>query len=216
MQTLISKTFEINKSQDISYEIFKDEIIIINLKSGKYFQIENSGVEIFKNIKNNLTTEENIRSFIPQNNKNKLEIIKFTEQGDKNVTIADKLFVFLSHIDSLGSPEALKTHITEASQDWLKRANLPVNRIVSGSAGAYLILNNLAEEHTQLEIGQASNIQDKLKTLTGIIDDEMLKTPYKTYRSDEQTILKKYSEQPKVIKKVFGVENKRGFTSRKL
>ncbi|CCI14966.1 conserved hypothetical protein [Microcystis aeruginosa PCC 9806] len=105
-----------------------------------------------------------------------LEIIKFTEQGDKNVTIADKLFVFLSHIDSLGSPEALKTHITEASQDWLKRANLPVNRIVSGSAGAYLILNNLAEEHTQLEIGKASNIQDKLKTLTGIIDDEMLKT----------------------------------------
>lgn len=105
-----------------------------------------------------------------------LEIIKFTEQGDKNVTIADKLFVFLSHIDSLGSPEALKTHITEASQDWLKRANLPVNRIVSGSAGAYLILNNLAEEPTQLEIGKASNIQDKLKTLTGIIDDEMLKT----------------------------------------
>ena len=105
-----------------------------------------------------------------------LEIIKFTEQGDKNVTIADKLFVFLSHIDSLGSPEALKTHITEASQDWLKRANLPVNRIVSGSAGAYLILNNLAEEHTQLEIGKASNIQDKLKTLTGIIDNEMLRT----------------------------------------
>lgn len=105
-----------------------------------------------------------------------LEIIKFTEQGDKNVTIADKLFVFLSHIDSLGSPEALKTHITEASQDWLKRANLPVNRIVSGSAGAYLILNNLAEEPTQLEIGKASNIQDKLKTLTGIIDDEMLRT----------------------------------------
>lgn len=105
-----------------------------------------------------------------------LEIIKFTEQGDKNVTIADKLFVFLSHIDSLGSPEALKTHITEASQDWSKRANLPVNRIVSGSAGAYLILNNLAEEHTQLEIGKASNIQDKLKTLTEIIDDEMLRT----------------------------------------
>jgi hypothetical protein len=105
-----------------------------------------------------------------------LEIIKFTEQGDKNVTIADKLFVFLSHIDSLGSPEALKTHITEASQDWLKRANLPVNRIVSGSAGAYLILNNLAEEPAQLEIGKARNIQDKLKTLTGIIDDEMLRT----------------------------------------
>ena len=89
MQTLISKTFEINKSQDISYEIFKDEIIIINLKSGKYFQIENSGVEIFKNIKNNLTTEENIRSFIPQNNKNKLEIIKFIQILKKNHIILE-------------------------------------------------------------------------------------------------------------------------------
>lgn len=105
-----------------------------------------------------------------------LEIIKFTEQGDKNVTIADKLFVFLSHIDSLGSAEALKTHVEEASQDWSKRANLPVNRIVPGSAGAYLILNNLAEEHTKLEIGQASNIQAKLKSLTDIADEESLRT----------------------------------------
>jgi len=89
MQTLLSKTFEINKSEEISYEIFKDEIIIINLKSGKYFQIENSGVEIFKNIKNNLTIEENIRSFIPLNNKNKLEIIKFIKVLKKNHIILD-------------------------------------------------------------------------------------------------------------------------------
>lgn len=89
MQTLISKTFEINKSQDISYEIFKDEIIIINLKSGKYFQIENSGIEIFKNIKNNLTIEENIKCFIPQNSKNKLEIIKFIKVLKKNHIILE-------------------------------------------------------------------------------------------------------------------------------
>jgi hypothetical protein len=89
VQSLIYKNFQINKSQDISYEIFKDEIIIINLKSGKYFQIENSGVEIFKNIKNNLTTEENIRSFIPQNNKNKLEIIKFIQVLKKNHVILE-------------------------------------------------------------------------------------------------------------------------------
>lgn len=89
MQKLIYKNFQINKSQDISYEIFKDEIIIINLKSGKYFQIENSGVEIFKNIKNNLTTEENIRSFIPLNNKNKLEIIKFIQVLKKNHVILE-------------------------------------------------------------------------------------------------------------------------------
>jgi hypothetical protein len=103
-----------------------------------------------------------------------LEIIKFTELGDKNITVADKLFVFLSRIDSLGSTEALKTHIEEASQDWYKRAKLPRDRIVSSSAGAYLILNGLAGESTKLEIGEASNIQAQLKRLTGITDEETL------------------------------------------
>ena len=103
-----------------------------------------------------------------------LEIIKFTELGDKNVTVADKLFVFLSRIDSIASAEALKTHIEEASQDWLRRANLPHERIVYGSAGAYLILNGLAGEQTKLEIGEASNIQDQLKRLTGITDGETI------------------------------------------
>ncbi|TAF62734.1 MAG: Dynamin family protein [Oscillatoriales cyanobacterium] len=103
-----------------------------------------------------------------------LEIIKFTELGDKNVTVADKLFVFLSRIDSLGSAEALKTHIEEASQDWLRRANLPPERIVYGSAGAYLILNGLAGEQTKLEIGDASNIQAQLKRLTGIADGKII------------------------------------------
>ncbi|MEA5576918.1 dynamin family protein [Anabaena sp. UHCC 0451] len=102
------------------------------------------------------------------------EIIKFTEQGDQNVTVADKLFVFLSRIDSLGSAEALKTHIQEASQDWLKRAKLPSQRIVYGSAGAYLLLNNLAAEQTKLEIGDATIIQSHLQRLTGITDKEHL------------------------------------------
>ena len=103
-----------------------------------------------------------------------LEIIKFTELGDKNVTVADKLFVFLSRIDSIASAEALQTHIEEASQDWLRRANLPHERIVYGSAGAYLILNGLAGEQTKLEIGEASNIQAQLKRLTGITDGETI------------------------------------------
>ena len=103
-----------------------------------------------------------------------LEIIKFTELGDKNVTVADKLFVFLSRIDSQATPEALKQHLEEAAQDWLKRANLPDKRIVSGSAGAYLVLNGLAEKQTQLEIGEINAIQDKLRMLTGIDDQEAL------------------------------------------
>lgn len=103
-----------------------------------------------------------------------LEIIKFTELGDKNVTVADKLFVFLSRIDAQATPEALKQHIEEASQDWIKRANLPSKRIVHGSAGAYLVLNGLAEKQTQLEIGDVNSIQDKLRILTGIDDIEAL------------------------------------------
>jgi len=69
----------------------------------------------------------------------------------------------------------MKTHIQAASQDWLKRANLPNHRIVSGSAGAYLILNNIAGEQTKLEIGDANIIQSHLQKLTGISDEENLK-----------------------------------------
>lgn len=103
-----------------------------------------------------------------------LEIIKFTETGDKNVNVADKLFVFLSRIDSLGSAEALQTHIEEACLDWSKRANLPKQRILYGSAGAYLILNNLAGQQTKSEIGSANEIKNKLQSLTGISDDNAL------------------------------------------
>lgn len=103
-----------------------------------------------------------------------LEIIKFTELGDKNVSVADKLFVFLSRIDSQATPEALKKHIEEASEDWLKRAKLPSKRIVSGSAGAYLILNGLAEKSTQLEIGSIEAVENKLQMLTGIEERSLL------------------------------------------
>ncbi len=102
-----------------------------------------------------------------------LDIIKFTECGDKNVTVADKLFVFLSRIDAQGSPEALERHIDEASQDWLNRANLPSHRIVAGSAGAYLVLNGLAERQTQLEIGDPDAIQNNLRRLIGLADTQI-------------------------------------------
>ncbi|MDV3002046.1 MAG: hypothetical protein N5P05_003652 [Chroococcopsis gigantea SAG 12.99] len=105
-----------------------------------------------------------------------LEIIKFTEEGDKNVSVADKLFVFLSRIDAQATPEALKQHLEEAQQDWSKRANLPQKRIISGSAGAYLVLNGLTQKQTRLEIGSDEEMGNKLKSLTGIEDAETLRT----------------------------------------
>jgi hypothetical protein len=122
-----------------------------------------------------------------------LDIIKFTEIGDKNITVADKLFVFLSRIDSLGSREALKTHIEEASQDWLKRANLPRERIICGSAGAYLLLKGLAGEQTKLEIGDASNIQAQLQTLIGV--------------HDQKTLIEKATGIPNIKLKIFNYIN---------
>jgi GTPase Era involved in 16S rRNA processing len=104
-----------------------------------------------------------------------LDIIKYTEAGDKNVTVADKLFVFLSRIDAQASPEALQQHIKEATEDWVKRTKLSSQRIVSGSAGAYLVLNGLADQQTQLEIGTASDLAERIKRLTGIEDEEALK-----------------------------------------
>ncbi|MBD2683154.1 MULTISPECIES: dynamin family protein [Nostoc] len=107
-----------------------------------------------------------------------LQIIKFTELGDKNVKVSDKLFVFLSRIDSIATPEALRKHIEKASQGWLniENVNLPSHRIVYGSAGAYLILNNLAREETKLELEDANTIRTKLMKLTGITDEETLNT----------------------------------------
>jgi len=110
----------------------------------------------------------------PSLKERELSIIKFTEQGDKNVTVADKLFVFLSRIDSLASPEAVQQHCKDAAEDWSKRANLPKERIVSGSAGAYLILNGFAEHQTQLEIGDFDLIKSQLTRLTQIEDPQIL------------------------------------------
>ncbi|NET44293.1 dynamin family protein [Okeania sp. SIO2B3] len=103
-----------------------------------------------------------------------LQIVEFTEQGDKNVKVADKLFVFLSQIDRFKTPEDLQEHLKEASEDWYRRAKLPPERIVHGSAGAYLVLNGRANEQTSKAVGDSKSILSHLKYLTAIEDEEIL------------------------------------------
>ncbi|WP_338441674.1 dynamin family protein [Synechococcus elongatus IITB4] len=104
-----------------------------------------------------------------------LDIIKFTESGDINIPVSDKLFVFLSRIDAQATPQSLQQHVEEACSDWSKRTQLPRERIVYGSAGAYLVLNNLAEQQTQIEIGEANSIKAKLAQLfTDLNEDELV------------------------------------------
>jgi Asp-tRNA(Asn)/Glu-tRNA(Gln) amidotransferase C subunit len=99
-----------------------------------------------------------------------LEIIKFTEQGDRHVTVADKLFVFLSNIDQKGSPAAMQEHIQEAITEWQSRARLPEHRVVSGSAGAYLVLAGIASEQTIKEVGNVDAVRARLQSLMEIED----------------------------------------------
>ncbi len=103
-----------------------------------------------------------------------LEIIKFTEQGDRHVTVADKLFVFLSNIDQKGSPAAMQEHIQEAITEWQSRARLPEHRVVSGSAGSYLVLEGIASEQTIKEVGNVDAVRARLQSLMEIEDPDAL------------------------------------------
>ena len=103
-----------------------------------------------------------------------LKIIKFTEEGDRNIKVADKLFAFLSRIDSKKTAEAIKDHIDLAKADWIRQANLPDRRIVSGTAGSHLVLSGVASEQTLKEVGSPEAVRQNLEGLTGIGDRDQL------------------------------------------
>lgn len=50
MLPIIKNNFVVSISNSSFHEVFKNELIIIDTKSGKYFQITGSGIIIFKNI----------------------------------------------------------------------------------------------------------------------------------------------------------------------
>lgn len=101
-------------------------------------------------------------------------LIKFTEEGDRNVKVADKLFAFLSNIDLQGTADAISDHIAEAKADWTRHANLPEHRIVAGTAGSHLVLSGVAGEQTLKAIGSPEAVRQKLEGLTGIGDRDQL------------------------------------------
>ena len=133
------------------------------------------------------------------------QIIRFTEQGDRNIDVADKLFVFLSNIDLQGSKSAMEEHIAAATADWASSAKLPNRRIVSGTAGSHLVLSGRASDQTIMEVGQPDIVQERLARLTGISDRnqlisqvtgiEEIKSRVNTYINTERVgVLKKRCE----------------------
>ena len=105
-----------------------------------------------------------------------LQLLKFTRSGDPYVNVADKLFVFMSRIDQLGSLAALEDNLESIRKEWKKHANLPPERVVPGSAIAHLVLNGLASSETINIVGDAESIEPKLQSVTQISNPELLKT----------------------------------------
>jgi GTPase Era involved in 16S rRNA processing len=104
------------------------------------------------------------------------EIIQFAQDGDESVSMAEKVFVFLSRIDSLGEPEAVHNHVEAAVKDWQQTYQLPRERIVYGSAGAYLVLNNIAGDLTRQSLGSQNKVKSHLSHLMKINDEKTIAT----------------------------------------
>lgn len=98
------------------------------------------------------------------------DLIRFGENGDPYLKLADKLFVFWGQVD-------LQPSRTILEEDWQKllaiwqAENIPENRIVRGSAGAHLVLQGFDIP----KIGSLSSVQEKMTLLTDITDLSELK-----------------------------------------
>lgn len=123
------------------------------------------------------------------------DLIRFGESGDPYLKLADKLFVFWGQID-------LQPSLKVLNEDWKKLLNIweaegiPAKRIIRGSAGAHLVLNDFdipkigTSEQVREKMAQLTNINandiEKLKQATGIAE---LKNNIKNYLDSERTIL---------------------------
>jgi len=63
MLPIIKNNFTVSVSGSIHHEIFKNELIIIDTKTGKYFQITGSGIITFKNILKGLSYTQLLNIF---------------------------------------------------------------------------------------------------------------------------------------------------------
>lgn len=99
------------------------------------------------------------------------DLINFAREGDRHIGLEEKLFVFYGFVDTLGSPGALKDNLEQAQKEWQKICGLDANRIVPGSAGAHLVLHNVAGEQTLKDVGDARKITGNMQHVMGCGED---------------------------------------------
>ncbi|WP_262966429.1 dynamin family protein [Methylobacter psychrophilus] len=98
------------------------------------------------------------------------DLIKFGATGDPYLKLADKLFVFWGQVDLQPSKEVLQDNWQQLLGKWAV-FGIPEHRIVSGSAGAHLVLQGFDIP----QVGSLEQTQNKMCSLTGLTSADELK-----------------------------------------
>ena len=114
------------------------------------------------------------RSKTPSLEASEQQLIEFAKSGDAQVSLADKLFVFLGQVDIEGSAESLKENVDKAYQEWQARAELPRDHLISGTAAGHLMMIDAASDKLFKQVGSREKMSATLKELCGAASDEAL------------------------------------------
>jgi hypothetical protein len=124
------------------------------------------------------------------------DLIKFGATGDPYLKLADKLFVFWGQVDLQPSKEVLQDNWQQLLEKWAA-VEIPEHRIVSGSAGAHLVLQGFEIP----QVGTLEQTLHKMNSLTGLTSHEDLK--HATGISELQSRIQNYldNERTALLKK---------------
>jgi hypothetical protein len=124
------------------------------------------------------------------------DLIKFGATGDPYLKLADKLFVFWGQVDLQPSKEVLQDNWQQLLEKWAA-VEIPEHRIVSGSAGAHLVLQGFDIP----QVGTLEQTLHKMHSLTGLTSHEDLK--HATGISELQSRIQNYldNERTALLKK---------------
>lgn len=106
------------------------------------------------------------RSKTPSLEASEQQLIEFAKNGDKQVSLAEKLFVFLGQIDIEGSKESLHENVEKAYKEWQARANLPRNHLYQGTAAGHLMMINEASPKLIKQVGSIQKMRSSLESFS--------------------------------------------------
>lgn len=111
------------------------------------------------------------RSLFPSLKAGEQKLIEFIEKGDHAVGLEDKLFVFFGSIDLKGTAASLRDAFEEAKREWQRYGFQKAERIIPGSAAAYLLLKGAAGNTLLKNVGSRDKVLAALKEVTGADGD---------------------------------------------